>query len=138
MQASLRAKTLYLPTIIQVLPLFHDETLVSGSSAVGPLVMRDVGSGFALTRIVDLFDWRYPILPTGLATLHEFARYSSHKADDDFPALLWDSKARIRVIYEFRQWYKLDSGAVVKESCYAMKGVSPQIRREGDDANVIF
>lgn len=27
---------------------------------------------------------------------HEFAR---HKADDDFPALLWDSKARIRVTY---------------------------------------
>ena len=50
----------------------------------------------------------------------------------------WDSKARIRVVYDFRQWYKLDGGAVVEESCYAMKGGSPQIRREGDDANVIF
>jgi hypothetical protein len=49
----------------------------------------------------------------------------------------WDSKARIRVVYDFRQWYKLNGGAVV-ESCYAMKGGSPQIRREGDDANVIF
>jgi hypothetical protein len=71
-----------------------------------------------------------------VATLHEFARHSSHKADDDFPALLWASKARIRVIYEFRQWYKLDGGTMVKESYYAMKGGSRQIRREGDDANV--
>ena len=34
--------------------------------------------------------------------------------DDNFTALLWDSKARIRVVYEFRQWYKLDSVAVVE------------------------
>ena len=64
-----------------------------------------------------------------MATLHKFERHSSHKADDDFTALLWDSKARIRVVYEFRQWYKLDSVAVVEESCYAMKGGSPQIKR---------
>jgi len=93
--------------------------------------MRDVQSGSALTRIVDIFEGT---VPTVVATLHEFARHNSHKADD-FPALLWDSKARIRVIYEFRQWYKLDGGAVVKESYYAMKGGSLQIRREGNDAN---
>lgn len=28
-------------------------------------------------------------------------------------------------------------GAVVKELCYTIKGDFPQIRREGDDANVI-
>jgi len=48
---------------------------------------------------------------------HEFLRHSSHKADDDFLALLWKCKARIKTVYEFRQWYKLDGGAVVKESC---------------------
>ena len=42
------------------------------------------------------------------------------------------------VVYQFQQWYKLDGGAVVEESCYATKRVSPQIGREGDDAIVIF
>jgi hypothetical protein len=32
----------------------------------------------------------------------------------------------------------LDGGAVVKELCCAVNGDSPQIRREGDDANAIF
>jgi len=56
-----------------------------------------------------------------VATLHESARYGSYRADDDFSAFLWDSKARIRAVYEFRLWYKLDGGAVVEESCYTMK-----------------
>jgi hypothetical protein len=55
-------------------------------------------------------------VPTGVATFQEFARHSSHEADNDFLVLLWDSKAGIRVVYEFRQWYRLDSGAVAKES----------------------
>ena len=70
-----------------------------------------------------------------MATLHEFAR---HKANDDFTALPWRSKARINFVYEFGQWYGLDGGTVVKEFCYAMKGGSPQIRRDSDGANVIF
>jgi hypothetical protein len=74
----------------------------------------------------------------GVATLHEFARHSRHKAADDFPALLWDSKGRIWAFYEFQQWYKLDGGTVVKEFCHAMKGGSLQVKSEGDDANVIF
>jgi hypothetical protein len=77
-------------------------------------------------------------VPTSVATLHEFARHRSHKADDDFSALLWASKTRIRVVYKFRQWYKLDGGAVVEKSYYDMKGGSLQFKREGDDANVIF
>ena len=64
-----------------------------------------------------------------MATLYEFACNSSHKADDDFLVLLQDSKARIKVAYEFRLWYKLDDGAVVEESYYAMKGGSPQMHR---------
>jgi hypothetical protein len=30
-------------------------------------------------------------VPTGVATFQEFARYSSHEANNDFLALLWDS-----------------------------------------------
>jgi len=68
-----------------------------------------------------------------VVTLHELTRHSSDKADDDFSALLWDSKARIRFVYEFGQWYELNSGAMVKEFCFAMKGGSRK-----SDANVIF
>jgi hypothetical protein len=32
----------------------------------------------------------------------------------------------------------LGGGAVVEEDCYVIKGDSLQIRREGDDANLIF
>ncbi len=42
-----------------------------------------------------------------MATLHEFVRNGS-KANKDISVLLSDSKARIRVVYEFRPWYKLD------------------------------
>jgi len=77
-------------------------------------------------------------VPAGAGTLHEYARHGSHKANNDFSALLWDSKAWIRFVYEFGQWYELDGGAVMKEFCYAMKGGSPQIRRDSNDANVIF
>ena len=34
--------------------------------------------------------------------------------------------------------HKLAGSAVVEESCYAIKGGSPQIKREGDDAILIF
>jgi hypothetical protein len=34
----------------------------------------------------------------------------------------------MRAFYEFREWYKLDGGVVVKEFCYAINGDSPQIR----------
>ena len=52
--------------------------------------------------------------------------------------MLWDSEDRIRVIYEFRPWNKLDGGAVEEKSCFALEGGSPQIRRKYDGANVIF
>lgn len=55
-------------------------------------------------------------------------RNGRHKTDNDFSAFPYDSKTRIRVIYEFRQWYKFDSGTIVDEYCYATKGGSPQIR----------
>ncbi len=73
-----------------------------------------------------------------MATMHESARHGSHKADDNFSAFQWESKAQVTVVYQFQQWYKLDSGAVVEESCYATKRGSPQSGREGDDAIVIF
>ena len=36
------------------------------------------------------------------------------------------------------EWQELDSGAIGKELCHAIEGGSLQIRREGDDANVIY
>jgi hypothetical protein len=36
------------------------------------------------------------------------------------------------------EWYELDSGAMEKELCHAIERGSLQIRREGDDANVIY
>ncbi len=53
---------------------------------------------------------------TGVATFQGLARHSSHEADNDFLALMWNSKAGMRVFYDFQQWYlyRLDSGAVAK------------------------
>jgi hypothetical protein len=31
-------------------------------------------------------------VPTNMAILHKFARHSRHKTNDDFLALMWDSK----------------------------------------------
>jgi hypothetical protein len=71
--------------------------------------------------------------------LHEDLRHGSHKADKNFSAaVLWDSADRIRAIYEFRPWNKRDGGAVEEESCFAPKESSLYIRREGDDASIIF
>ncbi len=58
------------------------------------IIMWDVQSRFALTRIGRE-------VPIGVATLHESAFPSSHRADDDFSALPWDFTAWIWVIYEF-------------------------------------
>jgi len=52
-----------------------------------------------------------------MAVLRESARHGLMMIS----AFLWDSKARMKVVYEFQQWYKLDGGAVVEESCYAIK-----------------
>jgi hypothetical protein len=72
-----------------------------------------------------------------VATLPEFARHSSHKANDDF---LYRGEALElgRPLYKVLEYYELGSGAMVEELCYAIKGDSLQIRREGDDTNVIF
>jgi len=37
-----------------------------------------------------------------------------------------------RTFYEFERGKELDGGATVKEICYAIKGCSTQIRRDGD------
>ena len=49
-----------------------------------------------------------------------------------------DSEDRIRVIYVFRLWSKLNGGAMEEKSCFAIKGGSPQIRRKYDNANAVF
>ena len=46
--------------------------------------------------------------------------------------------AQIRAFYENQEPSEPDGGAVVKKFCYAMKEGSPQVRRKGNNANVIF
>jgi hypothetical protein len=59
---------------------------------------------------------------TGVAALHEFVCYSSHKAGNDFSVVPKDLKARIKkIVYKFRKRSKADGDAVVEEFCYAMK-----------------
>jgi hypothetical protein len=65
-------------------------------------------------------------------------RNDRHKTNNDFLAFSYNSKTRIRVIYEFQQWYKFDGGIVVDECCYATKRRLVVNQGGDDDANVIF
>ena len=54
-----------------------------------------IGSCIMSAWLVSLME-----VPTGVVTVQEFARHSSHEANKDFLALLWNSKAGIKVVYE--------------------------------------
>ena len=73
-----------------------------------------------------------------MATPHVIAPHSRHKADNDFSASLYDSRTRVKVIHDFRQWYKLNGGPMVDECCYSTKRVIIVNLGGGDDANVNF
>ena len=45
---------------------------------------------------------------------------------------------QIRTFYKYQEPSELDGGVVVKKFCYVMKEGSPQVRRKGHNANVIF
>ena len=47
-------------------------------------------------------------------------------------------EGRIRLFYKNSERKKLEVGAVGREACYATTQGAVQIRRGGDDANVIF
>ena len=50
-------------------------------------------------------------------TSRVIAPHSCHKADNNFSAFIYDSRTRVRVIHDLRQWYKLGGGSMVGECC---------------------
>lgn len=77
-------------------------------------------------------------VPIDVAALHEIAPRSAHKADDDFLVLEGGREGRIKLFYKNLGQKKLRVGAVGREACFATTQGAVQIRRGGDDANVIF
>ena len=55
-----------------------------------------------------------------MANLHEFARDSAHKTDDDFRASEGGFEAKIRLFYKNSERQRLKVGAVGREICYAI------------------
>jgi hypothetical protein len=73
-----------------------------------------------------------------VATSHDKARHDGHRADNNCLAWGKDSETQIEPFYEFERRKNPDGGAVAERCHYAIKGVLSAIRREGDDAIVIF
>ncbi|KAF2463150.1 uncharacterized protein BDR25DRAFT_363058 [Lindgomyces ingoldianus] len=67
-------------------------------------------------------------VPIDRAALHETARRSAHRADDDFLVLEGGCEGRIRLFYKNSERKRLEVGAVG----------AVQIRRGSNDASVIF
>jgi hypothetical protein len=72
------------------------------------------------------------------AALHEIAPRSAHRANDDFLVLEESCESRIRLFYKNLELKRLEVSAVGREACYATTQGAVQIRRGGDDANVIL
>jgi hypothetical protein len=49
-----------------------------------------------------------------------------------------DSETKIKPFYKFKRRKELDGGAVAERCHYAIRGGRSAIRRDGDDAIVIF
>ena len=77
-------------------------------------------------------------VPTNVASSDDAAHHGRHIADNNCLAQGKGSKTQIKPFYDFERRRELDGGAVEKECCYAINKGSPQIRREGRYANVIF
>jgi hypothetical protein len=63
---------------------------------------------------------------------------AAQRADDDFLVLEGRCAARIRLFHQKLERKKHEVSAVRREACYAATQGAVQIRRGGDDANVIF
>ena len=72
------------------------------------------------------------------AALHKIAPCSAHKANNNFLVLEGGCKGRIRLFYKNLERKGLKVSAVEREACYATTQGAVQIRRRGDNANVIF
>ena len=77
-------------------------------------------------------------VPSNVATLDDAAHHGRHIADNNCLARGKDSETQIKPFYDFERRKELDGGAVVEECCYAMRKRISAIRREGDDAIIIF
>ena len=73
-----------------------------------------------------------------VATSHDKARHRRQRADNSCLAWGKDSKTQIRPFYEFERRNELDSGSVGRGVLLQHEERLSEIRREGDDAIVIF
>jgi hypothetical protein len=77
-------------------------------------------------------------VPIDGAALHEMAPRSAHRADNDFLVSDGGCEGRIRLFYKNSERKELEFSAVGREVCYATTQGAVEIRRGGDNANVIF
>ena len=73
-----------------------------------------------------------------MATPHDTARHGRHRADNNCLARGKDSENQIKPFYEFERRNELDGGSVGRGVLLQHEGRISAIRREGDDAIVIF
>jgi hypothetical protein len=77
-------------------------------------------------------------VPTDVATLHDAARHGRHRADNNCSAWGKDSETQTKLFYEFERRKELDGGAVGRGVLLQHEKRLSVIRREGDNAIVIF
>jgi hypothetical protein len=63
---------------------------------------------------------------------------AAHRADNNFLAFEGGCAARKRLFYQKLERKRLEVGAMGREACYTAIQGAVQIRRGGDDADVIF
>ena len=73
-----------------------------------------------------------------MATSHDTARHGRHRADNNCSASWRNSEIQIKPFYEFERRKELDGGAVGRVVLLQHERRLSAIRREGDDAIVIF
>lgn len=73
-----------------------------------------------------------------MARSHVAAHHGRHRADNNCLARGNGSETQVRPFNEFERRKELDGGAVAERCHYAMRGAVSAIRRDGDDAIVIF
>ena len=73
-----------------------------------------------------------------MAVVHESACHGGYRADDNFSVVVVRPRARIEIVYKFRQGCTFDGGAVVKGTCYATRRDLWQSGCKGDDVMVIL
>jgi hypothetical protein len=91
--------------------------------------MWDVQTGLNMTR----GPWSLDV-----TTSHDTMRHCRHRADDNCVVGGRDSETQIKLFYKFERRKELDGGAVSQGILLQHEKRLSVIRREGDDAIVIF